>query len=224
MRTSGKEESPGTIPLEGTVTRLEVQRKNHGRISIYLDGEFALGVHTDLILKFSLTKGTYLSEQNVAALREADEQVRAREAAVSLLAATPRSRSDLGKRLRRKGFSETACEVALERMAELGYLDDSAYARLFAMSRSRSKGYGPARVRLELLRRGVSDADIESAITAAFEAVDLAGTATGVARQRWERLKQSEADPRKRRKKLYDFLLRRGYNFDTIDAVWRRLS
>jgi regulatory protein len=150
--------------------------------------------------------------------------MRAREAAVSLLAAAPRSRVDLARRLRRKGFSESASERAVERMAELGYLDDAEYARQYAMARTRSKGYGPGRVRLELMKRGIGESNIEPALVAAFGDADLVEKATGLARTRWERLKASEADLRKRRKKLSDFLLRRGYDFDTIDAVWRRMT
>jgi regulatory protein len=77
-------------------------------------------------------------------------------AALRLLAGRDFFAEELGERLRLKGFEEGPITAALARCAELGVVDDRRTAERFVASRVRSRGWGPARVRAELERRGAS--------------------------------------------------------------------
>lgn len=77
-------------------------------------------------------------------------------AALRLLAGRDFFVDELGERLRLKGFEEGPVGAALDRCAELGMVDDQRTAERFVASRVRSRGWGPARLRAELERRGAS--------------------------------------------------------------------
>jgi regulatory protein len=103
-------------------------------------------------------------------------------------------------------------------------VDDAAYARAFARGRFLGRGYGPQRLRADLLKRGIARETIEAALADLVESVDLDESALRLARPKWASLAR-EPDVRKRQKKTMDFLLRRGYAFDTaretVDVLMR---
>ena len=101
------------------------------------------------------------------------------------------------------------------------YFHDEAYARGYAESRL-ARRFGPQRIVRELRRRGITSALAERAVAEAASVEDIVDKATTLARTRVARL-ANEKDVHRRRKKLYDFLVRRGYSSDVarsaVDAV-----
>jgi regulatory protein len=73
------------------------------------------------------------------------------------------ARADLGRRLLRKGHPRAAVESALESAAELGLLNDAAFARDYVQTRA-ARGRGPSRLTRDLLAMGVDRAHIEQAL------------------------------------------------------------
>ena len=217
------ERSPLKAPRAGTITRLVAQKKNPDRISVYLDGTYAFGVYIDLVASFELRKGLMLSVEDQHRIAEADQLLVARVKAMHYLALKARTEHEVRQKLLRQGFSDTVVESVVERLHERGYLDDEAYARSFVQGRFNNKGYGPQRIRNDLRRRGVAGALIEAALEQSMNEADTLSAARQHAEKRWEHLSR-ETDPRKRRKKLSDFLLRRGYTYDTVRRVAEELA
>jgi regulatory protein len=203
----------------GTITRVATQRKNTDRVSIYVSGEFALGVHRDVLLEHPVRAGLEVDAQKLQRMAEADERIRAKVRAMDLLAYRARSRHELSQRLLRDGFSETSVGGALSRMTELGYLNDESFARDYAAARLRSKGYGRYRLVNELRKRGVNPALANAAADEAIGdgEVELENARAFVVK-RMRRL-ESMTEALAKRKKLYDALTRQGFGSDVIRRV-----
>ena len=77
----------------------------------------------------------------------------AKKRALWLLDKRDYSRAELIGKLTEKGYEETAAESAVDRLAELGFVDDARYAPIVVRHYA-AKGYGARRVRQELQRRG----------------------------------------------------------------------
>ena len=88
------------------------------------------------------------------------------EAATRLLARRAHSRLELRQKLHRRGYDPEEVEAAVGRLAELGYVDDAAFAR--GLVRRRSAVRGPLALAGELSARGIDRAGI----AAALEGVD----------------------------------------------------
>jgi SOS response regulatory protein OraA/RecX len=126
---------------------------------------------------------------------------------------------DLGRRLVRKGHPSVAVDIALERLAANGLLDDAAFALSYAEVRS-SRGRGPARVRRDLAGMGVGRDAIDRAVAAVWPPeVDNGQRALELARARAARLAKLPRVAQRRR--LLAFLARRGY---TGDVAHRAVS
>ncbi|MEM1044011.1 MAG: RecX family transcriptional regulator [Bacteroidota bacterium] len=207
----------------GAITRLVQQQRNAERVSVFIDGTFAFGLALDLAVRAGLRKGQPLTVEAQQALLDDEERLRAKAAALDYIAYQARTEEEVRRKLARKGFPDHVADEAVARMRELGYLDDEAYARAYARGRLAGRGHGPQRIRSDLRKRGVASKTIDTVLDEVVEQDDLREAALQHGRKRWVRL-QREADPRKRRKKLSDFLVRRGYGFDLIREVVETLE
>lgn len=143
-----------------------------------------------------------------------EERSRARTVAHRYLAHKPRTEQEVRRRLDRADVSSHVTEDLMVELREQGYVDDEAYAREFASQRNQ-RDYGPYRVEKDLRSRGVAQETIDAAIAEVFERSELRETVRELARTRWSRYQQDE-DARRRKKKVHDYLVRRGFPFDLI--------
>ncbi|MGH3938769.1 MAG: regulatory protein RecX [Pseudonocardiaceae bacterium] len=86
-----------------------------------------------------------------------DSTAQARGICLKLLTARPRSRAELAEALRRRGITEEVGESVLDRLGEVGLVDDAAFAETVAHSERTYRGLGRRALSAELRRRGVPD-------------------------------------------------------------------
>jgi regulatory protein len=149
----------------------------------------------------------------------------AREAALKLLDRQRRTRSDLARRLRDKGHDGATIDSVLDRLVEVGLVNDVEFARAFIAGRWGRRAAGWRKIEQDLRTRGVSGEDVAEA-RRRFEAdrgeeggVDESAAARKVVQQAGRRY--DALDPRARRQRLTALLLRRGFSYDTIAEVVR---
>ena len=158
-----------------------------------------------------------------ARIAEADRSLdleACREAALRLLERQRRTRSDLERRLRDRGYAGATAAQVLDRLAGVGLVDDAEYARAFMAGRRARRSAGARRIEQELRARGVSADDIEAArlrLDAEQGGMDELAAARKVVAQAARRSRGLE--PRLRRQRLYALLARRGFDGDVIRRV-----
>lgn len=206
----------------GTITKLEVQKNDDSRVSVYLDGEFAFGIHQDLILHHGLHTGMQLSAEKHQAIEQDEARVQARQRALQYLAHKPRTEKEVREKLESEEVPQILIEDVVDRLHELSYLDDEDYAHNYARNRFANKGYGPRRIRRELVDRGIDRPLADRAVDQLFTEEDPMAAAMTHAEKYWPRV-ADEDDPRRRKQKLHGYLTRRGFTqdtvYDVIDAV-----
>lgn len=142
-------------------------------------------------------------------------------AAIRFVSFRPRSehelRDFLSKKLTKwKVSGDILKEKVIARMGELGYVDDEKFAQWWVGQRTAFKPKGNRLIKLELKGKGVSEATIASVLVPRGSASLLAAAKEAVAKKLplWARLPVLE-----RKKKIYDYLGRRGFDSDTISRV-----
>ena len=141
-------------------------------------------------------------------------------AALRFLKIRPRSVGELKGKLKNKGFSSEEIEATLEYLVEIKLLDDRAFTKSWIAYRL-ARPFGFRRIYSELSGKGVAKDIIEEAIAQAKSQYVEPDVILEVARRRLERL--SGIDPQKKKKRLCDFLLRRGFAVDAVMKVLRKL-
>jgi regulatory protein len=95
---------------------------------------------------------------------DADPESVARAILLDALAGQPRSRRELRDRLAKRAVPDELAERLLDRFAEVGLVDDDAFARSWVESRQRSRGLARRALADELRRKGVDAATARSAL------------------------------------------------------------
>jgi len=155
---------------------------------------------------------------SAAAAAAQDPEAYARGLVLDALARSARTRGQLAALLARKGVDEESAEAVLDRYAELGLVDDTAYAEAFTRSRHEHKGLGSRAIAFELRRRSVPDEVVQEAVSA-LDADQERATAFRLARERQARMASLPREVQARR--LAGFLARKGYGGDVVGAAVR---
>lgn len=197
------------------ISKLEPSKHKKGRWLVRLDNGELLRVGENEMLSFSLYAGMELDVESLTALRQSAQRSGFKEYALDLLAARPLSRQELRQKLEAKECPpEQAAEIA-DRLTELGYLDDGAYAAAVVKHYS-ARGYGPYKIREELFRRGVPREYWEDAMEQREDREEVLDAL--VARK----LRDVTEPDRRTLKKVSDALARRGFSWSEISAALRR--
>lgn len=136
--------------------------------------------------------------------------------AVRLLAASKKSEAEISKRLLEKGYPREIVQQVLNRLKSQKLLSDQKLVEETIQSATQIKRYGRRRVAFELKKRGIATAQIETALQNYPKTIERE-TAYRLAEERWQKLKKVEHQ--KRKKRLYDFLLNRGFDFELAREV-----
>ena len=212
-----------TQPPPRQVTSIVPSPRKPGRFEVEIDGLPTATLSIEAIERFGLSAGGFVDDRKAAAIEREVGILQTYDRALNMLAARGRASAELRRLLIRKGEPADAVDVAIERLVNVGFLDDAAFARQFTRSKGVSGGLSRRRLQQELGRRGVNRETGSEAIETVFteEGVDEAAAIEKVARKKLRSLTNLDAPTRRRR--LYSFLARRGYDSDDIARVLRDL-
>lgn len=198
------------------ITAIEKQRRRR-RANVYLDGRFTFSLSLGLLTEAGLHEGDALTPQQVDSLRQADVRHQAHEAALRLLAYRPRSEAEIRQRLARRGLPPQVVQETIARLRDQGLLSDAAFARFWVETRDQTSPRGRRLLWQELAAKGIEREIARQAIAPVAEE-DAALRAA----QKKARHLQGQDYPVFRRR-LGDFLLRRGFPYPTVRTIVERL-
>ena len=197
------------------ITAIAVQKKTPNRVNIHLDGEFAFGLAR--IVAAWLHVGQELSEEKIEQLLAADAKERAYQQAMLFLSYRARSESEIRRNLRKHEIPELVIDGTLERLRQDGLANDTEFASAWVENRNAFRPRSRRMMTLELRQKGLD----EEAIRSAVENVDDEASAYEAAQKRAARFKGMEWNDF--RKKLSEFLARRGFSYSVIAPVVTRI-
>ena len=145
------------------------------------------------------------------------------EAALRFLEARQRSVAEVRRRLTQAGYREDLVTAAIERLGNLGILDDEAFTTAWVESRDRARPRGERALRQELRQKGIEPALVDEAMTARRPDPGGETDPDAVAAERLLGRHAAQlarvADPRARRQRGYALLVRNGFDFDVARAA-----
>ena len=196
------------------IQELKPSQRVQGRWLAMLEDGSILRVGQQEIADFALYAGRELTEEEAAALTAGLRSRQMGERALELLSRKPQSRRELARKLNEWGAGPEEADAVCDRMEELGYLNEAAYAARIVEVYS-ARGFGEKKLRDELYRRGVPREEWDEALARvedATQAIDdfLQKKLTG-----W-------TGDRKQLQKVTAALARRGFSWSDIrDALAR---
>lgn len=203
------------------ITAIEPQKKRRARVSIFVDGEFALGLSLDALASLGLKKGDDVTTEQLAKWRDAAIYDEAKSAAFAMLARRVHSEKETRDKLRKKKFPPETIDKVIARLYEMNLLNDSQFAGALVRDKLKRAPIGKSALKSKLLQKGVAKETIDAVLNETdLKSEELCSKAA----ERKLKTLAKEPDAQKRKQKLAQFLARRGFEWETIRATLRTLN
>lgn len=199
------------------ITRLVASKGRPKKVKVYLDGKYAFSLETAVALEAGLRTRQALSRPKLEKLEHENQLKKALASANRLLSFRPRSEHELKQKLTQKGYDAATVAESLKYLKEHGLVDDAAFALYWAENRATFSPRSQRMVQLELKQKGVA-ADVAEETS---EELDDESGAYQAGAKKASRL--NIVDYEEFRRKLGDYLKRRGFGYEVINTTVKRL-
>lgn len=204
------------------ITAIKPTQRNPKRVTIRIGRKVVATLPQSKVEELGLAVGQVWDDALAQRVAQASVYDKALRQAMNRLNRRAMSRRDLDNKLQKLEYEQAVREQVLDRLTELKFLDDEAYARALIDATLRRKPAGPQLLRQKLYQKGIDRSLIEKLVSEATDAQDLAPGAVDLARKKLRSMQRLDIETRKRR--LYGLLARRGFNPDTISSVMSELA
>lgn len=206
----------------GIITALEPQKKKKNRVNIFVDGEFAVGLSQDIVFKNRLKAGKEISSQQLEQLVKENELDKILLKVYRFLSYRPRSEKEIRDYLAKKKTSVLLTVLVIKTLEKQKYLDDKEFASWWVDQRMQFRPVGEWVLKAELLQKGISKKIIEEMVNGQWSIVNSQDLALKAAKKKLRRYKG--LDQIEFRRKMGNFLARRGFDWETIKEVIEQLQ
>ena len=199
----------GSVLPTSDITVIADDPATRQRQLVHLDDRQAISVFRKTLKELGLAAGQNWDRRDLARQCREVEYKHALEAAIALLSQRARSLADLGRRLRRKGYSTSAIGSVVKKLSDLRLLDDEQFAENLMDSLQRRENLGQRAIFDRMRREGLPPTVVARVIEERTDEDREATRALELARKRLSRM--TNVDPMKARRRVYAFLIRRGF-------------
>jgi regulatory protein len=203
------------------VTKIEQQKKNTKRYSIFSGEHFVTGISAETLLALNIHPGTALSEKVLNEINRKEELVAIREQAWRYLARREHSTKELSEKLTRKNFSQILISQLIKDLKAKDYLNDKRYARQLINDEVYLKKNGPLLIKATLLKKGIEINLIDELLQEVYQEDLQLENCSALAGKKIKILESLEPDGQKKR--LVTFLARKGYAWEIVSRVLTNL-
>lgn len=209
------------------ITKIEKQQKKKERYSLFVDGEFWMGVHENVLIQFGLYKAQEVTQATLDDISATEYRQSIYLKAVNYLSHSLRTikemREYLMKYLTERAKEEEEhedfsglIEQTIARLVEQRYLDDLLFSQSYVRTYMTINKKGPQQIRFDLKRKGVDDATITEALREYPQDLELENAQELVAK--FIRTKK-QLPSRKLKEKIREMLMQKGYDRDLIALI-----
>jgi regulatory protein len=199
------------------ITALEAQPRRAERRNVFVDGAFALALDEALVLEFGLYVGREVNQADLELWRGADLFQKTLDHALNFITFRPRSREEVRRHLLGRKVAPDLTDKVLAKLETMGVLSDQQFAEFWVENREQFNPRSARALGMELRQKGVDRETIDAAVAPERDEE----RALAAARKKLRGVEQ--ADYQTFRKRLGDYLLRRGFSYAVASATVRQL-
>lgn len=202
------------------ITDLKPQSRRTDRYNLYLDGSYKLPVSANTVLAAGLHVGLEISEEELLKVQEAAEIGNAHDKALSYLDLRRRSTKEIRDYLKRKEFDSLVIQQVVDRLTNVGLLNDEEFARAWVRDRLLLKPRSKRALSAELAQKGVSRQLCDLVLGDMEEGSETRALIEAISRK----LRHSKYATRENDDKLIAALLRDGYKYSDIKSCLSQIN
>jgi regulatory protein len=194
------------------ITSIKQQVKQANRYSVFVDGKYSFSLSETALLDSRISSGLEVTDAELDALKKMSASDKAYGRALNYAAIRPRSEWEMRFYLRRKDVADEEASAIIDKLQNIGLLNELAFARSWVASRRLLKATSKRRLVQELHQKHVPESII-SQVLEEDEGDEREILRDLIARKRQQtRYKNDDL-------KLMQYLARQGYSYDDIKSV-----
>lgn len=201
------------------ITKIEEQKKNSSRLSVFIDGEFSFGADRFTVMSLHLAEGDEITSERLLKIKNTAVFEDAKNYAANLVSARSYTEKAMKEKLLSRIGDEEIVEKTIEFLKEYKLIDDTDYARRFAHDLVHLKKFGIRQVKWKLHEKGISDSIIEHTLGELNFDDTISENLESLAKK-----KLSGNYDIKNIMKVKRYLASRGYSFDEINSVFSKIK
>lgn len=203
------------------ITKIESQKRNKDRANVYIDNEYAFSLSSELVYKEGLKVNEKVDIEKIKSIAKKDNYLKCKNTALRIVEKTFKSEKELKDKLLLKGYDNESIDKTINFLKEYNFLSDNNYVKMYVKDKSRIQG--KKKIKFDLIKKGINDNIIEEEISN-IDREDEREGAYSLAIKKYNTIAKREDDKFKLSQKLYRFLLSKGYDYDTVSYVVKKIT
>ena len=206
------------VDLPAKVTAVTPQKRS-GRLNIFADDTFLMGVSEDVVNQLALEKGITITHDIYRKLYKKEYRSKLYHYFMKLLARREYSRAELNRKAHQKGYDNRLITILLDEFEANDYISDQRYARAFVKDKFSINRWGPIKIKSHLIKKGIDKKIADQVITSFITDDEMFSTCQKLLSKKASHFKR-EDDQYKRQQKMMRYLASRGFpSYICIKAV-----
>lgn len=189
------------------ITEIKQGVKNPNRVNVFVDGKYSFSLDIAQAVDFKLKVGKEIAEEELAEYKNQSEFGKLYQRALEWALVRPRSEKEvydyLYKKIYEKKLDKNYIDKIIKKLKDKKYLDDEAFARYYVENRFVKKGISQKRLKMELMKKGISKSTIDGAVGARDDEEEILKI---IAKKR------AKYDD----EKLIQYLCRQGFSYELV--------
>ena len=202
------------------ITKIEIQKRNKERVNLFLDGEYAFSISTELVYKEGLKTKDEIDSDKLKIIADHESQIRCKNSALRIIEKSCKTEKEVRDKLILKGYEDNSINKSIEFLKEYNFINDSNYTKAFINDKLKSQG--SQKIKYSLIQKGISIDNIDEELSNLNKESEKS-TALNLAKKKFDIIKKKESDNYKISGKLYRYLISKGYEYDVTSEVVKEI-
>jgi regulatory protein len=203
------------------ITKIEVQKKNKDRVSVFINDDFAFACSSELTYYHGLKKGEEIDLKKLEDVIKEDNYIKGKSIALKYMERSMKTQKQIEDMLLKREFQIDSINKIVDFLKDYGFLDDKKYVESYIKQKISTSGIN--KIKQELIRKGI-DKELLQELLIKVDTQQEYDVALKLAQKRLDILSKKEKDKNKLSQKITYHLVSKGYNYSLINEIFPKLS
>ena len=202
---------------------IRILRKDDKNVIIHFDNDDKLIISEDVFYNSGLRKGDEISGDRYSFFVERNKIYYIKQRALSFLSRRFHSEKELYLKLKTKSYDEHLIKEVIQDLVSRNFIDDRNFAFHFIEEKLKKRKWGANKIRSALYVKGISGEIIDEELKKIDNTPGLNETIREIATKKINQLKNRNTDEKKIFQKVIQFLISRGFDYESSKDVCNKL-
>ena len=198
------------------ITSIKQQVKRAGRYSVFVDGEYSFSLSESALLDSKINSGQELTREQVTEFKQLSADDKIYNQTLKYIALRPRTKWEIEVYLNKKDASPPLLESTLNKLSNVGLIDDKKYAQSFVNDRRLLRPSSRRKIVNDLRKKHIPASIIEEVV--GDESDDERAALKAIIERKRQHTKYQDD------LKLMQYLARQGFNYGDIKDALKDLE